>query len=367
VTEAKRELIVTSLDTVNPERMTWLWDKRIPVGLTVLAGRGGIGKSTVLAWITAHATRGTLDGDYFGTPVTVGLISSEDDAATTTVPRLRVAGADLSRVLDLSAVATGDGEGNRWTELPTFRDDLPELRRVISEHDVKLLIIDPQISLSTGDPDKLGDTRRNLNPVHALAAELGISIVGVAHFNKSQNGKAGDAVSGSAGIRDIARSLLLLELDGNTEHRILEVDKSNYTRPPDNLKFELTDAVISGTDLDPVGRAELLGTTQLTVQAIRERERPSGERSMEVLDLLRSSPEPIAPKDVETALGIDNNQASMILTRLVRRGQAVRTSYGKYIAAEGVEPVGPVVLGRASTTPTSATTAGEPLYSEAAT
>jgi predicted transcriptional regulator of viral defense system len=74
----------------------------------------------------------------------------------------------------------------------------------------------------------------------------------------------------------------------------------------------------------------------------------------------------VTPKDVEIELGIPHRQAAVILGRLVERGQAERVAYGKYTAAGAVVAELPVVPGHLSTTTTSGTTAGEPLYSEAA-
>jgi len=52
-------LIVRCAAEIQPERVQWLWPDRLPVGKCVLvAGEGGLGKSTVLAWIAATISQG---------------------------------------------------------------------------------------------------------------------------------------------------------------------------------------------------------------------------------------------------------------------------------------------------------------------
>src|SRR5690349_3618283 len=77
----------------------WLWDQRLPLGaLTLLAGREGIGKSTVAYALAAQITRGTLPGRYADQPRAVAVCATEDSWEHTISPRLVAAGADLDRV-----------------------------------------------------------------------------------------------------------------------------------------------------------------------------------------------------------------------------------------------------------------------------
>ena len=50
-----------SFAEIQPERINWLWEPRIPFGsLTVLAGDPGVGKSTLTAELAARASNGDL-------------------------------------------------------------------------------------------------------------------------------------------------------------------------------------------------------------------------------------------------------------------------------------------------------------------
>ena len=73
------------------EKVDWLWEQRLPLGkCTLVAGEGGLGKSMVLAWIAATGSRGGdwPCGEGLSPCGSVIILSAEDDAADTIVPRL---------------------------------------------------------------------------------------------------------------------------------------------------------------------------------------------------------------------------------------------------------------------------------------
>jgi AAA domain len=343
---AERELLVTPLAGVKTRRQRWAYQDFVPIGVpTILAGRGGIGKSTILAWLTAALTTGTLAGDFAGKPVPVGFISGEDDAATTLVPRLQAAGADLELVQDFSAVRTTTAEG-QWTGLPNIAEDLLALKTSLQEWGTKVLIIDPIMSMMSGDSIKASDVRRNLDPIASLAAELGIAPILVMHFGKGA-GNASDKVSGSHAFRDIARSVLLLAVDDETGERILTVDKSNYSQNAPSLAFEVVSATVMTDEGEDaiVGRAHLIGESQLTVHEIvrRGNDEALGNDTKDIIACINDHPEGIAIKDLVDELDLPRNQLRVYLGRLVNAERIVRLERGKYgpIATRN-NPVTPV-------------------------
>ena len=75
----------------------WLWEDKIPLGeITLLAGREGLGKSTIAYTLAAWITQGTMKGWFKGEPRDVIVIATEDSWEHTITPRLMAAGADLS-------------------------------------------------------------------------------------------------------------------------------------------------------------------------------------------------------------------------------------------------------------------------------
>lgn len=354
----QRNLAPRPLSRIETRRQRWLYQDLIPLGAsTIVAGRGGIGKSTILAWLAASATRGTLPGDLNGEPIAVAFIAAEDDPATVLVPRLKAADADLDLAIDLSRVTiTGtrakarnvaehnaeifarykDGAESTlpaFESLPTIAEDLTDIERALSASGARMLIVDPVISMMDGDQIKAADVRRNLDPLNALAQRLDIAIVLVMHFNKGSQ-SASDRVSGSHAFRDAARAVLLLAVDDETDQRILTMDKGNTTPRALSFAFTIDDAQIRTDDGDTasVGRARLIGETATTVHQIvgRENDRTLGDLSSRIVAHVNGSPEPVTPADVAEALSENYDTVKRYLTRLVGSKRIIRPERGKY-------------------------------------
>ena len=104
-----------SFDEVRSGRVPWLWAGRITYGaLTSLAGRPKVGKGTFYSWLTAQVTTGTLDGDSYGRPRSVLIVTSEDAATFTLKPRLVAAGADMTRVYHPRGDVTRSDSHRTW-------------------------------------------------------------------------------------------------------------------------------------------------------------------------------------------------------------------------------------------------------------
>lgn len=207
-------------------RPRFLDDPMIPLGvITLISGRAGVSKSTLSIHRAAMATCGRLEGDYKGRPINVAFSATEDSLSMQKA-RLVAADADMSKVRFITMQDTHDGITTDTGM--TIPDDLPMIRRIIKDNDIKLWIIDPITSCITGDTNKRDDVRTALDPLAALADDLGIAIVGILHFNKG-GGYSSDKVSGSHAFRDIARSLILVVRDDDTGDCVMTIDKSSYS------------------------------------------------------------------------------------------------------------------------------------------
>lgn len=339
MTEATRTLLTTPLSAVQITRQRWIMRDLIPQGvITILAGQAGIAKSTVLAHYIAAATLGNTDGDYQGQPLPVAIIAGEDDLGAQLVPRLRAAGADLDLVTSIDGVrVTIDGE--TWTAGANLTDDLAQIRETIKASGSKLLVIDPIISLMRGDSHRLEDVRSNLDPLHQLANDLGIAVVCVAHFNKG-GGRAGDKVSGSHAFRDIARSLMVLAVDEQTDERILTVEKSNYSQARPSLAFTVDSVSVptGAGESTTVGCARFLGPSDVTVQDLLDRDTSNlSERSADLVEFVNGSDYPVTPTEVSEALGLDQAQARTYLARAVTAGRIKRVARGVFASLRYTE------------------------------
>lgn len=222
----------TRLDQYAVRATDWLWKGRIPAGeLTVLAGDGGLGKSTFAAWLAAQVTIGALTG-LTGTR-TVAVVLGEDDPARTLRPRYAAAGADMKQV---TVVAAEEGGPEEVLVLP---DDLEHLVEFVALHRPELLIVDPLTAHLNGAVDShrdggRGGMRQVLNPLSRVAQLYGTTVLAVFHLNKGA-GPASQRIGGSAGIRNAARNVLVFaqhpdarQAGDDDGRRIIGHDKCNY-------------------------------------------------------------------------------------------------------------------------------------------
>jgi hypothetical protein len=328
----QRELVATTLAAVEVTRQRWVVKDQMPEGvITIFAGVAGIAKSTILAWYVAALTNGKSDGDYAGLAVPVTIIAGEDDLGAQLVPRLKAAGANLALVTALEGVKITEGDES-WTSSANLADDLAAIRAHLIKTGSKLLVIDPIISLMSGDSHRLDDVRRNLDPLHQLANDLGIAVVCVAHFSKGA-GRAGEKVSGSHAFRDIARSLLVLAVDEETDERILTVEKSNYSQAKPSFAFIVDSVTVptGGGDLATVGCARMVGESNVTVQDLLDRDTTVlGDRSAELVKYVNAHPEGVTGDDVAAEFSIEANQARTYLSRAATAGRITRVRRGVY-------------------------------------
>jgi AAA domain len=188
-------------DSIKPKRLKWLWNNRILADkLNVFSGEPDVGKGMTTVDFAARITRhwdfpdckNELDG-----PRDVLFLSSEDDMEDTIVPRLRVAGADMTRI---HFAEIGENSSGTLTEGIVCLDrDLPVLEEMIKRHpDIVLIIPDPVIAfLGDADPNKDRDVRPIYSKMKSLAKRLNVAWLFVNHWNKNQNASSINRTSGA--------------------------------------------------------------------------------------------------------------------------------------------------------------------------
>src|SRR6516225_307099 len=192
------------LAEVEREPVRWLWPHRIPLGkLTVVEGDPAVGKSTVVYDLAARYSSGAEwpDGQQGGGEGRVVLLSAEDDAADTIVPRLMAAGADLSRICLWDRAVVWDEDGQRSVPI-VFPDHLPYLHGQVRSFEARLVIVDVLVAYLSAQVDSHKDqsVRVLLSRMSDLAAATGAAIVLVRHLNKGGSGPAIYRGGGSIGI-----------------------------------------------------------------------------------------------------------------------------------------------------------------------
>ncbi len=205
---------------VEPVSLRMIWRRRIPAAtLSVIAGKAGLGKSTLATTIAADLSRKGK----------ASIISNlEDDAAAVIRPRLDVARADLDLVHLISA-----------DQSPLLPRDFADMANLVRATRAACLILDPVAAHFR--PERRVHDRGILSDLLRLAREADCAIIGVHHTLKSStDGSALGAIGGPmGGLSGAARAVYLYGHDPDDEdRRALACVKINGVDEPPALVIE---------------------------------------------------------------------------------------------------------------------------------
>lgn len=230
-------------------RVRWLYDGRIAVGtVSLLAGREGLGKSTIAYWLAARITCGQLPGEFEGEPRPVFVCATEDSWSHTIVPRLIAAGADLNRVLNVEIEAV---QGKVPMSLPV---DVPGVRDAALETGAALMLLDPLMSRLSAKLDTHRDqeVRQALEPLAEMAEQARMAVLGLIHLNKGGGNDPLNAVMASKAFTAVARSVSMVVPDPDDEtgrRRLFATPKNNLGRDDlPMLSFTIGGATVESED-----------------------------------------------------------------------------------------------------------------------
>ena len=237
-----RHIKLTFASQIPPKRVRWCWTDRIAVGtIALLAGREGLGKSTLGYWMAARLTRGDLPGEHYGTPKGSLVCATEDSWEHTIVPRLMAPGADLDRVSRVEVVYD-DEDIDVGLSLPK---DIGDLEQAALDADAALLVLDPLMSRLDAELDthRDGQVRRALEPLVAIADRTTMAILGLIHHNKCGSSDPLQLVMASKAFTAVARSVHTVIPDPDDEtgqHRFFGTPKNNLGPLASSIEFTIT-------------------------------------------------------------------------------------------------------------------------------
>ena len=198
------------LENVPIQNVSWLVDGLLPMGeVSLLGADGGTGKGIWQAQLIAYVT---------------------------------AAGADMSRVM----VVTSDAYFAR-TGSPLCIPDT-SFAKYVGKAAPALVIIDPlQSFLPAGvEMASRNQMRSALLPLKALCARHGCAALISMHTNKRANVSGRARLADSSDIWDIARSVLMMGRDKNSEKLYLSHEKSSYSAPARTALLHIEQAQVEG-------------------------------------------------------------------------------------------------------------------------
>jgi len=279
------DLVSVTASDVEAVNVSWHSKPWLPKGaLSLCDGDPGAGKTTMAIDKTARLTTGRpmppFDGDV-GTydPVNALFISGEDNIATTIVPRLVAAGADLRRVKILKGKQAGD-----VVHALTIPEDCDAIERAIVDHQALFAVLDPVTAYlsETVNANRDADVRRALHPLAMMAERTGAAILMIRHLNKNQHQSAMYRGGGSIAFIAAARAAWIVGSDPDDQDVfVLAMNKLNIARHPRALRYQIES--VGGTS-----RIRWLGVCDLGKEQILPR--PGGKRvskSDQCAELLR--------------------------------------------------------------------------------
>lgn len=363
---AESVILRTAAD-VPLEPVVWLWRHFVARGkMHLLGGAPASGKTTLAIAIAAVVSNGGRFPD--GSRVDVGHVviwSGEDGIGDTLVPRLKAAGADLSRVHFVDGVR--DAAGCRSFDPAR---DMPKLEAALEQiGDVALLIVDPVVSAVLGDSHKSNDVRRALQPLVDMIGRRNIAAIGITHFSKGTAGRdPTERITGSIAFGALARVVLVAakeesdpdeQEDNPTDRRIFSRAKSNIG--PDGGGFsyrietaEVADGIVTtrvawGEPLQGSAR-EILGDAEAS-QA-EEGERGALSEACDLLQVeLGDGPMPVKMIERKAA---DGGVTKATLRRAYKRAGVVKERIGFGPGATWVVRLKPAEDHRCSSNPIDA-------------
>ncbi len=251
------ERIIRLGSEIEPQEVEYLWPGVIPLSLlTTFAGQTSQGKTFVACDIMARITNGDRWPD--GSQGWVGkekalLITGDDDADNTLVPRLIEAGADMDKVVFLTEKAQAEWNMHALKTLDIALEQ--------AGGDVRLVIIDPPTSfLADIDDHKNAQLRAVLTSFKDWAKRQRVAVILITHVNKGGANKveAMARVMGSVAWCTGVRTAYMFAADPNDDSRFLFCCLKNNLGPKAPTQAY---RIIQG---EKVGRVEWLGEVDTT-------------------------------------------------------------------------------------------------------
>lgn len=224
---------IIPMSQLQPEEVKWYWFPRIPLaGITMVFGKAGIGKSTIIYDILARASIGAPmpnsavppaqpDATLFAKSLIVGTEDTPERVASV----LNRANADL----DFIGILPQDGLPN--PKLAPL-EQLGFVEKSMMQFGARVLYIDNVSEALVGDSvdsNNERSVRAALRPLDMMAKRNGWAIILTTHPKKgAERYDVNEGITGSQAFTNLARSVAFVARVPQSDMSALSVSKSNY-------------------------------------------------------------------------------------------------------------------------------------------
>jgi len=222
----------------------WLW---APIwvnnSLNLLIGKGGVGKTHVVAHLAAAVSRGMPFPDDGGVAPLGDVVycTTEDSLGAVIRPRLEEAGADINRVFTWTAKTTTDRSDEQVEKELSLHDIDLMTEQIEKMPNLKLIIFDPVTAyLGDGNANENKEVRPLLEKLLRMSERKKVCVLIVSHLKKGQ-AQAIDSTLGAQAFIAVPRSVYMLQKDPESDDknaRCLSPVKTN--NGPDTAGKKLT-------------------------------------------------------------------------------------------------------------------------------
>lgn len=304
----------------------------VPKGaITILAGEGGVGKTSVWCAIAAAVSAGKApfmiqpeilpDGWYKAEPQKVLVFSGEDAFEYVLREKLRKNGANLENI---QTIQTSD---EKFAEIQFNSEYLHDLL-VYSQPG--LCIFDPIQSFIPAQfhMGERNNIRQCLQPLIGVGESIGTTFIIVVHANKQSGVWGRKRMADSSDIWDIARSVLMVGETNEYGIRYLTQEKSNYRQLGETVLFENQDDEILFRGYTSKKDQDFVQERDYNIRQAPARD----EAKSFIIEFLKDGKQPVSELDgMANARGISKSSLKRAKTELKNDGAIAysSTGYGK--------------------------------------
>lgn len=338
--ESETRVTLTKASTIRMKGTRWVYRGRIPHGMvTLLAGREGIGKSTVSLDIAARLTQGTLPGRYEGKPQAVVVCATEDSWSHTIIPRLMAVKANMGLVFH---IAVQDEDGN--TRAIVAPGDVHRMEKAFRTTKPALMLIDPLMAVIDGkiDTHKQAEVQQALEPLVKMCERIGMAVLALIHVNKSTTTDPLTSIMGSKAFATLPRSILYCLEEDEGQFMFCHVKCNVGPKMPSigyrlqSVRFELPPADVEEGDEPYIESSRVVwgdedhrSATELMEEKAKRNN--LGEAAQAVLDLIDNETGVLTSQQIKNKLtDYTSKQIENALARLTNSDRITRIQKGTY-------------------------------------